>query len=120
MHVISTTGPDNATKAVLPFIAAKGAMSQDDEVDLFLMQEATYLGSRSHANPFQVTAPGLPSVGDVIEALVDGEAIRSAIVCKPCADAREIDPNQLWHWAEFGGAPDLAIQAERNDTTVTF
>jgi predicted peroxiredoxin len=119
MHVISTTGPDNATKSVLPFVAAKGAMSHDEDVDLFLMQEATYLGTE-RVELDELNAPGLPSVADVLEALQGNEAIRSAIVCEPCAAARGIEESDLAAWAEFGGAGDLVTQAKRNDETLTF
>lgn len=119
MHVITTIGPDNATKTVLPFVAAKGAMSHDEKVDLFMMQEATYLGTE-RAQLGELLAPGLPSVAEVLEALRGNEAIRSAIVCEPCAVARGIEEADLADWAEFGGAGDLVTQAKRNDETLTF
>ncbi|PSQ96774.1 MAG: hypothetical protein BRD55_05730 [Bacteroidetes bacterium SW_9_63_38] len=50
MHVLTTIGPDNSTKAVLPFIAGKGAMSRGESVAMFAMQEATYLGAPSAAS----------------------------------------------------------------------
>jgi len=119
MHVISTIGPDNATKAVLPFVASKGAMGHGEQVDLFLMQEATYLGTE-RAELGELTAPGLPPVAEVLDALRENDAIRSAIVCEPCAAARGIEEADLVDWAEFGGAGDLVSQAKRNDETLTF
>jgi len=119
MQVISTVGPDNGTKTVLPFIAAKGAMTEDRQVDLFLMQEATYLGA-SDLDLDELVAPGLPSVAQVLEQLREGDAIRSAVVCDPCADARGIGKDDLRDWASLGGAGDLVQQVDRNETTLTF
>lgn len=120
MQVISTHGPDQATKALLPFMAAKGAMKEGDAVDLFLMQEATYLASERHADLGEIKAPGLPTVAEAVDLLLDEDAIRECVVCVPCAEAREIDESDLRPWATLGRAPALARQAAHNDATVTF
>jgi predicted peroxiredoxin len=120
MHVLTTIGPDNSTKAVLPFIAAKGAMTRGDTAAVFAMQEATYLGSASHADLGELKAPGLPTVQSVLDALIENEALDEFVVCKPCAEARGITEADLADWATFGGADDLARQAATHDTTMTF
>jgi predicted peroxiredoxin len=120
MHVLTTIGPDNSTKAVLPFIAGKGAMSRGEGVAIFAMQEATYLGSTRHADLSELKAPGLPTVQEVLDALRDNGALEEFLVCKPCAEARGITEADLAPWATFGGAPDLARQADAHDTTMTF
>jgi predicted peroxiredoxin len=120
MHIIMTTGPDNATKAVLPFVAAKGAMSQGDTAALFAMQEATYLASTKHADLAELKAPGLPTVQAVLDELLANDALSEFIVCKPCAEARNITEDDLAPWATFGGAGDLARQAAEHNTTITF
>jgi predicted peroxiredoxin len=120
MHVLTTIGPDNSTKAVLPFIAGKGAMSRGEGVAMFAMQEATYLGSSQHADLSELKAPGLPTVQEVLEALRDNGALEEFIVCTPCAEARGITEADLAPWATFGGADDLARQADAHDTTMTF
>lgn len=66
MQVISTVGPENTTKTVLLFIAARGAASRDTDIDMFLMQAATYLGSPQHSNLDELQSPGLPSVEEVL------------------------------------------------------
>ena len=120
MHIITTVGPENTTKTVLPFVAAKGAMSQGNKVAFFAMQEATYLGSPRHANLAELKAPGLPPVRDVLNALLENDALAEFVVCKPCAEARGIQESDLADWATFGGAGDLARQAAAYDTTLTF
>lgn len=120
MLVVTTVGPDNSTKAVLPFVAGKGAMKNGDSVALFAMQEATYLGSSGHADLDEIRAPGLPSLGEVVEILRDEGALETFVVCEPCADARGIAEGDLRKWATFGGAADLARLAGDHDTTLTF
>jgi len=120
MHVLSTIGPDNSTNAVLPFIAGKGALSRGETVAMFVMQEATYLGSPNHADLTELKAPGLPTVQSVLNELHDQDALDEFVVCKPCAEARGIEQTDLAPWATFGGAGDLARQAAAHETTMTF
>jgi predicted peroxiredoxin len=120
MHIITTIGPENSTKTVLPFVAAKGAVANGESVVFFAMQEATYLGSTRHANLAELKSPGLPTVEDVLTALLDSGALEEFVVCQPCAEARNITEADLADWATFGGAPDLARQAAAHDTTLTF
>lgn len=120
MFVVTTVGPDNATKAVLPFVAGKGAMKNGDSVTIFAMQEATYLGSRNHSKLDELRAPGLPSVKEVVDLLRDEDALEAFIVCKPCAKARGLGEGDLRPWAKMGGAPDLARLAAQHDATLTF
>ncbi len=120
MHVLTTIGPDNSTKAVLPFIAGKGALSRGGSVALFAMQEATYLGASSHVDLAELKAPGLPTVQAVLDELRAEDALDEFVVCTPCAEARGIQQEDLAPWATFGGAGDLARQAAEHDTTMTF
>lgn len=120
MFCLTTVGPDNATRAVLPFVAAKGAAANGDKVAMFAMQEATYLGSTRHADLAEIKAPGLDPVQDVLDHLVEQDALDAFIVCKPCADARGIEESDLQEWAKFGGAPDLHRLATDYAPTVTF
>ena len=120
MHILTTIGPDNATKAVLPLIAGKGAMTRGETVAMFAMQEATYLGAPGHANLSELKAPGLPPVQAVLDALLDDDVLDEFVVCTPCAEVRGITEADLAPWATFGGADDLARQAAAHDTTMTF
>jgi sulfur relay (sulfurtransferase) complex TusBCD TusD component (DsrE family) len=56
----------------------------------------------------------------VLDALRDNGALEEFIVCTPCAEARGITEADLAPWATFGGADDLARQADAHDTTMTF
>jgi len=120
MHLLTTIGPENSTNAVLPFVTAKGAMSRGERAAFFAMQEATYLGSDRHVDLSELKAPGLPTVQAVLDELLAQDALAEFIVCTPCAEARGITEDDLADWATFGGAGDLARQADAHDTSMTF
>ena len=119
MFVVTTIGTDNATKTILPFITAKGAMNRDETVSIFTMQEATRLGTEQE-DLEEIKAPGLPTVATVLDALRENDALDEFIVCEPCATARGISEDDLTEWADFGHATDIARLAEEHDSTVTF
>lgn len=95
-------------------------MSRGEEIALFAMQEATYLGAESHADLSELKAPGLPTVREVFDTLRAQEALQEFVVCEPCAKARNITEDDLAPWATFGGAGELARQATEHDTSLTF
>lgn len=119
MFVIATVGSDNATKTVLPFVTGRGAMNRGESVSVFAMQEATRLATDQRALE-EIKAPGLPTVAEVLDDLQEGDALDEFVVCKPCAEARNISEDDLADWATLGSATDLARLAEEHETTVTF
>lgn len=120
MFVITTIGTNNATKTVLPFITAKGAMGRGETVSIFTMQEATRLGTKPQSQLDEITAPGLPPVGAILDELLAGDALEEFVVCEPCAAARDIGEEDLVEWASLGDATDLARLAAEHETTVSF
>ncbi|WP_227380051.1 DsrE family protein [Haladaptatus halobius] len=120
MFIITTIGTENATKTVLPFVAAKGAMARGEPMSIFAMQEATRLATQPEEQLEEIKAPGLPTVAEVLAELQENDALDEFIVCEPCATARNITAEDLTEWAELGRSPDLARLTEEYDTTITF
>jgi predicted peroxiredoxin len=120
MQVIVTVGPDNVTKCGLPFVAAKAAAEDGDQVDFFLTQEGTYMGSATHTDWSELQSPGLPPVADLFADVTAQDALRDFVICEPCTDARGIDADDLREFGYMGGPEDLARQANRNETTIAF
>lgn len=120
MQIIVTVGPDNVTKCGLPFVAAKAAAEDGDEVDFFFTQEGTYMGSSRHSDWSELQSPGLPAVDTLFESVTENDALRDFVVCEPCTDARGIETEDLRDSAYMGGPEDLARQARENETTITF
>jgi predicted peroxiredoxin len=119
MFVIATVGSDNATKTVLPFVTGRGAMNRGESVSVFAMQEATRLATDQRTLE-EIKAPGLPTVAEVLEELQANDALNEFVVCKPCAEARNIAEDDLADWADLGSSTDLARLAEEHETTVSF
>lgn len=120
MQIIDTVGPDNVTKVGLPFVTAMAAAEDGDEVDFFLTQEGTYMGSSRHTDWSGLQSPGLDPVDELFAAVLERDALRDFVVCEPCTDPRGIEADDLREFARFGGPADLTMQATRNDTTITF
>jgi len=120
MQIVTTIGPDNVTNCGVPFVAATGAAEDGDDVDFFLVQEGTYLASSRHSDWTKLQSPGLPTIAALFETVTEHDALRDFVVCEPCTDPRGIEETDLREFARFGGPEDLATQAARNDTTITF
>lgn len=121
MFIIATHGPDQPNIAALPFVALKGAIASGEfpgePPEIFLMQEATYLGD-ARTNLHEIKAVGLPPIGEVVEFLKEHDL--NLVVCRPCAEARGISEEGLVPFARMGGAGDMAAMAKSHSVTLTF
>jgi predicted peroxiredoxin len=121
MLAVSTVGPENPSVAAEPFVVGQaGPHTEDGDVALFLMGEAAYLASENHVDLGELKAPGFDPIGVLLEELLADDLLREAVVCEPCATAREIDAADLRDWATMGGPADLGRMTDEHDTTVTF
>jgi len=90
--VISVSrGTDDPTQATLPFIAAKAAKSEGQDVTVWLQNEAVLLAREGIAD--SVVGIGIPPLKDVLSVLVDGNV--PFWVCQACAVARKINAPDL-------------------------
>lgn len=125
MLTIASTGPDNPNQAILPFVALKGSIGgaqsglyPEEEPEMFLMQEAIYLGTKQ-TDLTEIKAVGLPPIAEVLEFLRDHNF--RMVVCEPCAVGRGItETSHLINVAEMGEASDLAHMTQRHDAVLTF
>jgi predicted peroxiredoxin len=62
-------GSDDPTRAVLPFLGAKGALEAGHEAEVFLMGEAVYLMKSEVAEACNPV--GWPNVGEVMREVAD-------------------------------------------------
>lgn len=124
MLCVASHGPDNPNQAVLPFAALKGSIGAAENGDypeeppeMFLMQEAVYLGAS--ATPLdEIKAVGLPPIGDIVSFLRD-YGFRM-VVCRPCAEGRGLTGSELADYAEMGEGSDLAALTQEHNRTLTF
>lgn len=124
MLTVASNGPDNPNKAVLPFAALKGSIGAqsegnypDEQPQMFLMQEAVYLGAAE--TPLnEIKAVGLPPIDDIVTILSDHGF--KMIVCRPCAEGRGITESDLAEYAVMGEGKDLAALTQEHDQVLTF
>jgi len=115
-YVISTTwGPTDTTRASLPFIFAKTALSEGDTVMIMLFHDSVTIAvAGSHEKMIPV---GPPPAFEEVFAHNNAEII----VCKPCAEARGVSESMLVDNCRFGGMKDFYDHLSREDAkAVTF
>lgn len=95
MQVNTTIGPENSTRAVIPFITATGAMARGDAMATFSCSGATYFGSENHVDASGVSPPSLGSVAEALELLTENVALEEYVLCRPCADTRGLSEDDL-------------------------
>lgn len=121
MLAVSTVGPENPSIAAEPFVVGRaGEHTADGDIALFLMADAAYLASENHVDLGELKAPGFDPIDVLVDELLADDLLREAIVCEPCATAREVDASDLHEWATMGGPADLGRMTDEHDTTLTF
>ena len=114
MFLLLTDGPDDDGTA-LPFVAAKGALADGEDVSIVAMADAVYLLT-ADADLHAVDASGLPTVGRLIERL----RVADAVALRDCCAARDIDEADLADWATMDDERAVARLAADHDTTLSF
>ena len=114
MHfAISTSwGPTDPTRAMLPFIFAASAVQVNDKVTIMLFHDAVHLASKGVAK--NIIPVGPPQrFEDVINSTNS-----KILICKPCAEARNIKEEQCIKKIIFGGMNDFHKACSIPDTRV--
>ena len=114
MHfaISASYGPTDPTRAMLPFIFAASALQDGDTVTIMLFHDAVHLASKGvagHIIPF-----GPPQR---FEEVLHHENTK-IIVCKPCAEKRNISESSCEQKVVFGGMNDFHAASKEPDTRV--
>lgn len=75
---------------------------------------------RTTPTPSAVSPPGLGSVAEALRVPIENGALEEYAPCGPCADPRGVVEDDLAPWVSWGGAAELARQAEEHDPLGTF
>lgn len=89
--IISTIGPDNQEKAILPFVIANGALTVDAEVVVILQSAAVLLAKKGVAD--HINSPELMPLKDLIDSFI--ELGGKLLLCSPCIKERKIKTEDL-------------------------
>ncbi len=114
--IISTIGPENTEKCLLPFIAGNAALSMDIETTMFLMAGGVELAKDGVAK----TIPqyeGLPNFATLLDSFLElGGEIK---LCGPCCIHRGIGDTDLIRGSSIGGASRL-VDLAMTRKVITF
>lgn len=114
MHfaISATWGPTDPTRAMLPFIFAASALQANDEVTIMLFHDAVHLSSKGVAKNIIPVGPP-PRFEEVYN-----HKNAKIIVCKPCADARNIYAANCLEKIIFAGMNDFYSASSLPNTRV--
>ena len=114
MHfaISASWGPTDPTRAMLPFIFAASALQVKDKVTIMLFHDAVHLALKGFAE--KIIPVGPPSRFE--EVINDNNA--KIIVCKPCAEVRNIYQDNCVPKVIFGGMNDFHESSKIPDTRV--
>ncbi|MFC6988915.1 DsrE family protein [Haloplanus sp. GCM10025708] len=118
MFLLLTAGPDDPSSA-LPFVAAKGALEDGDDVAIVAMADAVRLLT-DETDLHALDASGLPTVGHVVERLREADALTDAVALRDCCSARGIREADLADWASMDAESAVSRVAAGHETTLTF
>ncbi len=114
MHfaISATWGPGDPTRAALPFVFAASALQAGDAVTIMLFHDAVHMavqGAAAKIVPF-----GPPQRFE--EVISHPRA--TVLVCKPCAEVRQLSEANLDKRAKLAGMNEFHTAASRDKTSV--
>jgi predicted peroxiredoxin len=86
--IVCTHGPEDPERATLPFVVATAAQASDVNVVMGFQASGVLLAKKGIAEI--ISAPIFPPSKDLLDAYI--EAGGELLVCGPCTDSREINP----------------------------
>ncbi len=117
MHfaISATWGPTDPTRAQLPFIFAASALQAGDTVTLMLFHDSVHMATQGTAEKIVPFGPP-PRYEEVV-----GHANAKVLVCKPCANLRQLTEANLDKRVSMGGMNEFyAAAAKENARVVCF
>jgi predicted peroxiredoxin len=113
---VGTHGPDEAERAIIPFMLANGAMVMDVEAVVILTGPGVMLALRGVAD--HVLVGGLTPLKKLIEEfLAQGGRL---LLCTPCVQLRQLDKSELIGEAKLIAAAVFAEEVLSANAVLTF
>ncbi len=115
IFIWTMNGPENAEKAILPFIIGNAGFVHDAEVTICLIGPAVWLAKKGVAEHVMCCKWKLKELMD--KFLEQGGKL---LVCSPCLAEREIEEDELIDGASITGAVESLELAAEADVDVSF
>ena len=114
--IVSTHGPEDPEKSLIPFIVANASLAMDIETTVFLMASAVNLAVKGAVEKME-KQEGMPSILELFGHFTElGGIIK---LCGPCCLHRHITGDDLIDIAEIGGAAGL-VEMVMGRKTLSF
>jgi len=114
--IIATHGPDDADRAILPFMMANAALTMDMEAVIILQGPAVFLGTKAcHQH---VVAGGLPPLKEQMEIFVNNGG--KLLVCTPCTEFRGMTEEMLVDGAELIAGARVIIESTSASAVLSY
>jgi predicted peroxiredoxin len=108
----ATSGPVDPTRAALPFVFAASALQGGDSVTIMLFHDAVHVATEGTAAKIVPFGPP-PRFEEVLS-----HANAEVLVCKPCAQARQISETMLDKRTKMAGMNEFYASASRDGAKV--
>jgi tRNA 2-thiouridine synthesizing protein D len=111
MHLVisGSFGPTDPTRAMLPFLLAASAVQAGDTVTLMLFHDAVLMAIQGAGQKLVPVGP--PNRYEEIATSPGVELL----ACRPCIEARGLDPISLDKRVKLGGMNDFHAALSRRD-----
>ncbi|RKZ28135.1 sulfur reduction protein DsrE [bacterium] len=114
--IISTHGPDNAEKAILPFVAATAAQSLGTEVNIISQSNCVEIVSKGGAE--KVQAEHFPNLKELLDLFIEQGG--KLLVCSPCMKARCMTEEDLIDGATIVSAGTVIKEVDEADKVLVY
>ncbi len=112
---VLSTGPHDPSRPTRCMMIATNAQKQGHDVNIFLTDEAVIFGKKGAAR-FVVSMAG-DEMSEYMDHLIEAKV--PVHVCRPCAEARQLDAADLIETAAIQEG-DLLVSLAANSTVLTF
>ena len=114
MHfaISSTWGPVDPTRAALPFVFAASALQAGDTITIMLFHDAVHLATEGTAT--KIVPFGPPQRFEEVISNKNAEVL----VCKPCAQVRQISESMLDKRTKMAGMNEFHAAARLDNARI--
>jgi uncharacterized protein involved in oxidation of intracellular sulfur len=114
--IIGTHGEENPEKAILPFVMACTATASEMEPVVVLQGPGVWLARKGYASTVSVSS--FPPLDELLEAYMESKG--RLLICAPCINKRNIDPEELVEGAVVVNAPTVIKEIGEAKQVVSY
>jgi predicted peroxiredoxin len=114
--IIGTHGEENPELAILPFVMACTATASEMDPVVVLQGPGVWLARKGYAKTISVSS--FPALDELMDAYLESKG--RLLICAPCINKRDIDPEELVEGAVVVNAPTVIKEIGEAKSVVTY